>query len=183
MMKLIFLISVLKLASSSDRQVTIDCNFQISSGWHIFDDLYTCEVTSISSNIIEPNTLITGISGNHLDGKMNQNVEAVRFKELTVNYFPVGLQKFFPNLIAISILSSHLKEIKQSDLFPFPQLKYLNLYDNDLRIIRNNLFEFTEHLEVIGLHYNDIKDVDLKTFDKLKKLKYLWLIELNNDRI
>ena len=179
------LLVILQLTSVllADQSVTINCNFSSSSGWHIFDEIYTCEVDSISSAIIEPNTLISAINGQHAVGKSNNDVRGFRVKNAVVNYFPKGLQKFFPNLIAISILSSNLKEVRQSDLSPFPQLKYLNFYNNNLKSVREDLFEFNKKLELIGLHYNEIKFVDVSIIQSLKNLRFLWLMELDEDRV
>lgn len=184
------IISIIILAVSLSlvaayENITIECNFQLSDGWHqIFDELYTCEIASISpTDIVQPNSIITAIIGTHIDGKLNQNVQAIRAKNLNIHYLPQGLHKFFPNLLAVSILSSQLKEVRQSDLQPFPHLKYLNLYDNHLRSIRMNLFEHNEKIELIGLHYNDVKNFDAKIIENLKNLRYLWLEELNEDRV
>lgn len=182
-MKLLIIFQLTSFLLADHASVTINCNFSLSTGWHIFDEIYTCEVDSISSEITEPNTLVSAVNGQHAVGKSNNEVRGFRIKNAVINYFPKGLQKLFPNLVAISIMSSNLKEVRQSDLSPFPQLKYLNFYNNNLKNIREDLFEFNKKLELIGLHYNEIKFVDVRVIQGLKNLRFLWLMELDEDRV
>lgn len=176
---LIFLCLTITISTSTD--VTINCDFKNAGGWHVLDEIYACEVSDIT-DITQPDAIITAITGDHQDGKTNLDVLGFRVKNKKVLYFPKYLNKFFPNLIAISILSSNLKDIKQSDISPFPQLRYLNLFQNQLTRVGDNLFEINLELEVIGLHYNKIESVNPKVIQRLKKLKFFWLEELEIDR-
>lgn len=90
------------------------------------------------------------------------------------SYLPTGIETFFPNLIGLSV-EQHLKEIKQNDLEPFPQLKHLWLARNQLEVIEKDLFKFNTELVYISLRQNFIKEIDSNVFDNLKSLLILEL--------
>lgn len=87
-----------------------------------------------------------------------------------INFFPQGLAEIFPNLKAIRLTGVQLKEIHQSDLKPFEQLKTLSLWDNDLEYLEKDLFLYNLNLVGISLEYNKISYIDPNVFDNLKSL-------------
>ena len=91
-------------------------------------------------------------------------------KDKTFNYFPRGLQKYFDNLELIVISNGHVKEIHQTDLKPFSELKLLLLPNNQIEIIEENLFEFNRKLVKISFYSNCIFYVHPKVFVNLQSL-------------
>lgn len=94
-----------------------------------------------------------------------------------IHFFPQGIEKSFPNLIAIYMNDGSLSELHQSDLQPFPQLRYLDFFENQLERIESDLFKFNSELEVIWLSDNRIKFIDPNVFDHLTKLTHLFLMD------
>ncbi|CRK90086.1 CLUMA_CG003804, isoform A, partial [Clunio marinus] len=84
---------------------------------------YTCDIHF--SAITIPNMNIQSITGTHLEGKSDEDVEAIRFKDTTVNYFPQGLNKIFPNLKTVEIDNCGLKSITQRDLVGLENIRKL----------------------------------------------------------
>ncbi|XP_070501597.1 uncharacterized protein [Chironomus tepperi] len=115
------------------------------------------------------------VTGTHLDGYNNDDIEGIDVHEGEIQYFPRGLNKIFKNLKGIKVVYTGLKEIHQSDLKHFPNLKTLDLSQNDLEILERNLFEFNPNLEEIYLFINKISHIDPNVFDQLTKLSILYL--------
>jgi len=127
------------------------------------------EITSLDTAQVDSN------SGAHLDDFNNDNVTAIQINQGQIHYFPRGLNKIFKNLKGISISNTGLKEIHQSDLKDFPELVDLWLMSNNIEILEENLFEFNPNLDYIDLDSNKISHINPNVFDKLTKLKTLYL--------
>jgi len=158
---------------ASSQSASFQCQYS-SSSWGSLGKIYECIVQNVVNITSLDAAQVDSISGQHLTGYNNDNVEAIDvYQKGQVHYFPRGLNKIFKNLKGISIGGTGLKEIHQSDLKDFPKLKNLFLYENDLEIIEENLFKFNPNLEFIDLSSNKISHIDPNVFDKLTKLKTL----------
>jgi len=139
--------------------------------------IYYCTVQN-SVNITSLDAAqVDNITGTHLTGKNNDNVEGIYVPQGQVHYFPRGLNTIFRNLKGIYIQNTGLKEIHQRDLKYFPKLMVLDLISSNLEIIEENLFEFNPDLEQIYLQSNKITHIDPNVFDNLIKVKTLNLLE------
>lgn len=137
--------------------------------------MYYCNAIN-QLNIDSPDrSNIDSITGKHLPNMTIDDVIGFEADNLTIRYFPQGLEKIFKNLQMIDINNGRLKEVHQSDLKPFPKLKCLELFDNDIEILEEGLFDFNPELEMIWLTDNKILHVDVNVFDKLVKLTHLSL--------
>jgi len=143
--------------------------------WGYLGKTYVCYIQN-TVNITSPDAAtIDSISGTHLAGYNNDNVEAITIGKGQIHYFPRGFNKFFKNLRGIEISSTGLKEIHQRDLKDFPKLVALYLYNSNSEILEENLLQFNPNLEWISLHSNKITHIDPKVFVNLIKLKTLQL--------
>ncbi|CRK99764.1 CLUMA_CG013079, isoform A [Clunio marinus] len=115
---------------------------------------YTCLIRS--SSITKPNTIIRTINGKHLEGKSDKDVEAILFKGTTVNYFPQGLNKIFPNLKAVRIHKCGLKSITQRDLVGLENIERLRCGHNKITSLPDNLFRYMNKLIDISFHDNGL---------------------------
>jgi len=157
----------------SSQSATFECKF-MNSDWSTLDLIYWCDVQN-AVNITSLDAVnVDSISGTHLDGYNNDNVEAfwINYKG-QIHYFPRNLNKFFKNLKGIAIYNTGLKEVHQSDLKDFPKLMNLYLFYNNLEIIEENLFKFNPNLDLIELSFNKISHIDPNVFDKKAKLRSL----------
>jgi len=101
----------------------------------------------------------------------NENVNGLEIYMQIVNYFPSAIEESFENLWAIEITYSHLKLITKSDLAPFPDLKGLWLYGNDLETLEKDLFVRNEKLEFIDFVNNKLQHIDGNVIKVLIHLK------------
>ena len=160
----------------SSQSASFECLFS-----NIFLDAtlgfsYKCHVRNSVSITSFDAAAVDEITGEHKSGFKNDNVEGFYISSKgQIHYFPRGLDKFFKNLKGIQISDTGLKEIHQSDLKHFTQLKVLYLFSNQLEVLEENLFEFNPNLELINLDTNKISYIDPNVFDKLTKLKNLYL--------
>jgi len=159
----------------STKSVTFECVFK-SGAWKTLGTLYRCEVQNAVNITSLDAAQIDSISGVHLPGYNNDNIEAFTLGKGQIHYFPRDLNKFFKNLKGIEIYSTGQKEVHQRDLKDFPKLMSLYLYTNNLEILEENLFEFNPNLELIYIGITKITHIDPHVFDKLIKLKTLYLI-------
>jgi DNA repair exonuclease SbcCD ATPase subunit len=124
--------------------------------------------------ITEPNQTITSINGQTGSYYHSQNVKSLIFDGQTMNFMPKGLEKLFPQIEAISISSSKLKELKKEDLAPFPMLKNLWTNGNDLETLPSNLFEANPELTRVEFYKEKLKFVGENILSPLKKLKWAY---------
>src|SRR5690349_10870298 len=77
--------------------------------------LYTCVIDEAS--IIEKDHVIKTFKGDHIRGKSHKDVQCVSIeKTTTVNHFPRGLIKHFPNFTHLIVLGGGITEISKTDL-------------------------------------------------------------------
>ncbi|XP_070508839.1 relaxin receptor 2-like [Chironomus tepperi] len=151
------------------------------------NSIYTCTVADIKK-VTEPGLEIVSVYGQHFNGSKDENVHSIKFEGKTVNFFPKRLDRFFAFLSVISLISSNLTVIKQDDLTPYTNLRFLDLHDNLLDYLSRDLFVYNPNLEIVNLSLNQITNIDPDVFDYLNSLRYLNLenneciSDMENDR-
>ncbi|KAG5668989.1 hypothetical protein PVAND_016892 [Polypedilum vanderplanki] len=153
--------------------VTIDCNYHKDGDWWAVTLKYYCEVTNDLNINSKDMTDIDGVNGELPSGITLDDIQGVNMENLTTFYFPKGLEKIFKNLLMIDINYGRLKEIHQNDFSPFPQLKSLELFENDIEVLEDDLFKFNPNLEMIWLSSNKIFHVSPTAFAAIKNLRYI----------
>lgn len=73
-----------------------------------------------------------------------------------------------------------MREITKDDLKPFPNLKYLYLDHNNIKVLEPNLFIHNPNLEIIWFRPNPIEHIDPNVFKSLSNLKRLLLGSCTN---
>lgn len=86
-------------------------------------------------------------------------------------YIPNGIGEFFPNISAIFITGSQLKEIKMKNFKQFPKLTYVNLADNDLEYLPHDLFHHTPKIVFFNAWRNRLVSIGSQIFMNLKSLQ------------
>ncbi|CRL01862.1 CLUMA_CG015451, isoform A [Clunio marinus] len=129
------------------------CEFNYIN-WLAIGNKYTSTISS--SSITEPNTIIQKIDGQHLNGKNDRDVEAIRFSDTTVNYFPNALNKIFPNLKSVEIYKCGLKSITRRDLIGLENVQRLSCGNNNISSLPDNLFRNMKKLIDISFRDNDL---------------------------
>ncbi|KAL7011054.1 hypothetical protein ACKWTF_014070 [Chironomus riparius] len=164
---------ILFLHLQCSAPIDVKCDFS-SYGWTKLGSIHTCSVQNALNIVSRESANITSINGSQ-NGKNYSNVIGFVASSINVKYFPRGLSTFFNNLIAIYIYEGRLKELNQQDLKLFPKLLNLKLWQNDIKILDNDLFEYNLDLQFIDFENNKIFHIGTNVFDKLVNLSYLWL--------
>lgn len=153
------------------ESVILECNFEDDP--HLG---YMCGVQNENLITSGDDREITAISGQHQDGKSNDDVVFFFSDFLKLNYFPRGLTKFFKNIRKIQIGFASIGELTNADLEQFgDKLKEFFFYGNHLEVIKADLFKFNKNLEKVSFLNNRIRIVESGAFNGLDKLDGLWL--------
>ncbi|KAL7014613.1 hypothetical protein ACKWTF_016030 [Chironomus riparius] len=175
MVKIIFfIVCIISLFCDSSTLNNILCRYDVL-GYNILSSIYRCEVKNDHIIFSQESVVIKSISGRHQSSKSDSDVIGIHSSGTTILYFPQGLESFFNNLKLIYFQSSGMKEIHQSDLKPLTNLVYLSLFNNDIEVLEEGLFDFNPNLEVVGFDRGKIIHIDPKVFDNLDKLSFFWL--------
>jgi len=153
---------------------TFECDYQLNS-WDVLGNIYNCYITKGTKISSLDESFVESAIGTHKSGHKNDDIKGVYITVGTIPYFPRGWEKIFKNLLGIHFCGTQLKEVHQSDLKPFPQLRVLYFHNNLIEIIEEGLFEYNPELEFIYLDKNKISHIDPKVFDNLSKLSSLYL--------
>ena len=163
--KIVCSYSVSSTMKENSEYYTLQCLVKNSFDTHIRNE----EITSVESYITPDELKKYG------DYYKIENVDALRFFMKDIRYFPKGIDKFFKNLVAVSITYCNLREIKQEHLNFFSKIIFLDLSVNMIEIIEKDLFKFNPLLQYIDMNNNVIKEIDGNVFDGLHSLKTLKL--------
>lgn len=172
-MKSSILIILIFCIVTTSLQLNLICEFNIQEDWWILKNVYQCNVKTSLNIITSEKSNINSIKGNHLANHTDKDVKVFRIQNHNAHFFPTQLEAFFRSLAIIDIRHSHLKEIHQAHIKPFPKLRGIVLYDNDIEILENGIFDYNLNLEMVWMNQNKLVHIDLNVFDNLSKLTYL----------
>lgn len=159
------LIFVFLIVVSSSHGLTIECTFR-NETWVVVGTLYTCHFNIVDS--INP-TEVTDVYGVHHSGKSSLDVEGLHVQPETIlSRFPQKIEEIFPNLSIISWVDGVLTSITADDLKPFPKLRFLDLYNNNIESLDGDLFQYTSEIQHVNFGHNLIKTVGDGLFDGLE---------------
>lgn len=163
---------ILYLLFSSVSAITFDCTYDNNTTWSGgVGQLYRCnaKVTGILKS-----QKLTKVTGNHLSGKSNKDVEAIEINgNIKLEYFPQDMKKFFPNLVAIFLISTGIKTLNGDELQEFPRLKLFSLSYGQLERVPANFFKATPDIRQIAFHNNRIVNVDGNVLSSLENLYWV----------
>lgn len=154
----------------------LDCKFYNSA------DEYTCFVTS--SKTEKDSNLIKGVNCSHHEGKCNKDVQSIFFINNNVmNFIPLGVIDFFPNLVELVIIKCALKTISRKDLKEFKNLEILFITNNELTALPEDLFEDTKKLVKVSFYANKIESMSSKLFQPIIKNNLTYIDFRGNAKI
>jgi hypothetical protein len=139
--------------------ITINCMFTSGNVDYIvgtYADYYQCWGSIIDSS--NPGVL-DEITGAHLDGKSNRDVQAIMTTGVPLGNFFQNLNQFFPNLEMIYFMNAGIKTISRSNLTPFSNLRFLFLSRNEIVTLQSDLFFDLPVVRTIDLSFNQIRHV------------------------
>lgn len=130
------------------RTFDLNCDLRIQI-WASAGSTMTCFASAL--NITSSEEIVTSINS---ETALGSEVFGFYAYNQQVNYFPLAIERFRPNLAAIFIRSSKLLHIRQSDLKPFGNLQLLHLPYNDIEFLPDNLFVYNTKLKIISFSGN-----------------------------
>jgi Leucine rich repeat len=162
---------VLLIASLAlSHALVYECLFKHVT-YAVIEDGYECEATI--TDFGDSNTL-TAITGDHLPGMTDADVNGVSSYSLNSTVIPRNLPNFFPNLEALKWDNTFLETISSEDLRPFPDLKFFWIDYNQIVSIDGNLFEHTPNLRLISIEKNQIRHVGQDLLTNLSSLQIIY---------
>lgn len=163
-------LAVLAIFSVNDNVIAfnLECDI-ITGGFLAMGIMKYCKAKNLI--ITKPNQTITSVNGQPASSFVDQNVKGIYVYSQTVNYFPRGSEKFFPDIEGIQIGFSKLKSVDKCDLESLRKLRHLYLHQNDLESLDADLFENNLELEVIYFNSNKLTSVGEFILSKLTKLE------------
>lgn len=93
--------------------------------------------------------------------------------EPNIDFFPQGMEKFFPGLIALTFGNTQLLSVTAEDLQSFPGLAMLSVFVGNLTVIDANLVEFNPNVVRIYFTNNLLENVGNNVFANLTRLYFL----------
>ena len=163
------LLLAVALFAAQSHSLTLECKFAIED-WINLNDVYGCASESVITEPGDRWEALTKVSGDHLEGKINGDVETLNIDNAVFHSIPRGIENFFPNLKGLRIVHAKLRSVESDDMRAFPNLKVLCLWGNELTTLNGNLFENSPELEVINFGANYLKHVGPNFFEPLTKL-------------
>lgn len=134
--------------------------------------IYTCQHYA---NQTDYSLLISTVS-NHVEPlRNNLHVEGFSIRSQVWERIPRGIRNFFPNLEALEMVATRLREITWEDFEGLHRLKSLNFKGNKLQTLDGSTFQSLPQLHTISLSHNPLRHINLDTFNKSRKLKAIYL--------
>lgn len=158
---------VLAIFAHQYDAIKFECVYSIED-WVILDKTYGCSVKNLK--IEDGDQTLVSVSKSHLKGKTSKDVETVNIENTTCHTLPRNIEKSFPNLKGLRLAQAKLRTISSDDLKPFPALRVLCLWANELTTLDGNLLINNPNLEFVNFGSNSIQHVGPKFFSPLTKL-------------
>ncbi|KAG5668100.1 hypothetical protein PVAND_016054 [Polypedilum vanderplanki] len=150
----------------------IDCYYN-EWDWNFKQKVYECQGSGVDIDI-SPGYVVN-VTGQHMIGGNNSEVEAMRFMHKPkITFIPNGIGKFFPNLKGLTFLNCNIKKISKDHLAEFPEMMQVSYNFNQIEVIPGDLFIYTPKLQLVNFASNNIKRIGAGFFKPLKSLEYIW---------
>jgi hypothetical protein len=152
---------------SLTHAVVFDCFFNESRNWGVIRDDYVYYCRAIITDSVVG--ILEGVSGDHLPGKTNADVEILFIRNQILNRIPIHIDRFFPNIKGIRINHSSLLTLSANELRTLPNLVFLASWANRVTSIDGDLLKYTpkiKHFEML----DSLEHVGHGLFDNLPDL-------------
>ena len=117
---------------------------------------------------------VTSVNEQNLTSFSGSNYHVINTNGQTTHFVPQKLGNFFPDVTALQLPNSKLKELLKEDISQFPKLKDLHLGYNDLESLPADLFEENLDLEYVIFSNNRLNHVGQGILTPLKKVYYVY---------
>jgi BTB/POZ domain len=126
-----------------------------------------------NTNISKKDKIVKSISGNHLEGKSDEDVEYLCLRSQQINFLPITLNQIYFNLEFLHLTKCDLLEISSRDLRGLEKLKILSISHTSLTTLPSNLLMNMKNLERVFFNNNQLQYIspELISWEHSKMLK------------
>jgi hypothetical protein len=163
-------LTILVATLSIGNGLRYHCSFEMQN-YDRLGSRYMCRATEID----EYGVNITEITGTHMPGRNNNDVEGFSAGSHHSPHFAGNLFTFFPNLKALDYVSCGIRSISSQQLFPYPQLRFLVMQGSQIQYLPGDLFRFTPNVEYISFPYSQIRHVGHQLLANMPNLHTVWI--------
>lgn len=96
---------------------------------------------------------------------------SIQVHTMPLKQFPIGIEKFFPNLVAIRWWFGHLTTLTTENLRPFPGLRHMDV-PNRIVTLNEGLFKYTPKIKYLSFFGNLLTHVGRDLLENLNELTY-----------
>ncbi len=154
---------------SSTFAVTFNCIFVNDKSLTISLNPYMCSILAVKE--LESEAL-TNVTGSHITGKTNENVEAVQIIDCeNLKFIPKEMKKIFPNLKGIQLDTCENLTLSDNSLNEYSSLLYFSMRDAKLKTLPSDLFRSTSEIAAIDFSSNEISELSDEFLDNLRTSK------------
>lgn len=129
---------------------------------------YTCELNGV--NLGDQNDSFP-VTGNHLSGMNDDNVETIIFTNSTISRIPEEIPQKFSFLERLVAKNVNFQRLDEKTLTICGTLKFIDLSENKIVVISDKAFETCSNLTSIDLSYNKISSLPARIFSNNKNLE------------
>lgn len=168
--KFITNIAVLIFLAGSCFGLNLHCKFYFTH-LNIIGDAYGCFIGP-SENVPVDHNVLESVTGEHLDGRSNTDVELLDISYMELRSLPKNLESFFPNLKGIELSNTNISWISAQHLQPFADLLMFSAVETNFHSLDGDLFKFTRKLKWINFSYGKLNHVGRNLLTDLKDLQF-----------
>lgn len=163
---LIIGIDKLVQASNDESERSIKCETIKKFMWSKVGSISTCKASSsLEINSFETEIAYIVDSKGYSLGKSSK-IQGLWIKNAKVNFIPGNIKNFCPLLRALSVENSGLLTLDKEDMRQFgSDLIQISFFDNSIRALKGDLFEFNNNLKYVDFSSNPIEFIDAHIFD------------------
>lgn len=167
-MKVLFVLFGAIFIATLSSCITIDCEFK-TDFIHDWGDRYSCRTIKFITK--DGDKRINLVNGDHLKGRMNENVTQYFARGLNVERFPSGLGDYFVGLEVVRISVCNMRLLIKSDMEGLGRLKYLDLIGNKIEKLDSNAFDHAPKLIEVILNNNRLQFIGAQFLESLKNIQ------------
>lgn len=179
------LVSVLHVTRVENTRVKvkIECKEIYEHRWWYLDGKYVTCRDWPSSLIIEKKGVVLDevVHPNGTKVERVENIKALSIIKATMKFLPKGIKDKFPSLKAIDIASCGMTHLDIDNMKQFgSDLEYASFGQNEITVLRANLFQFNPRLIAINFNSNPLKIIEPDFFVNLVRMNELVSVTLWN---
>lgn len=123
----------------------------------------TVAITTCTWDTIKPNKPL----------HINDYRTYLSFSRGNLDAVPSSTFKYLPQVTTLQLSYNKIKNLEEDAFLGLQDLKELNLYDNQLKVIEKDIFKYCPKLEKLDLGMNKISNIHEKAFENLARLRQL----------